>query len=939
MPQVSETTPPVLDARQLVRIESTHRGFLYQHLFAVACLLEARRLGLKSLLMERDEDVELVTTGLRTYVQVKKRAEPLAPSDISDAVERFAKLRQVHADGTRSGGAEFWIVSNSNPSESLSRQLASPEWPADVLIKTPEICTGDPSHLPAPWPGLEDAFAGCRTLAAEVPFSLLSPDTLVWKLAAEVQFASAGTAPYAAHEFKLESLPDLLEQFVRQLQSFPPPTTSYRPHENEPELASERHVRLIVGFSGAGKTAWAGEVAIHAAEHSCYFDVVDMPSGSVASALSRELVAKLVPAGSKELRSVLLPGASGLQSLSALNSLLRSGDFEIRVVMDNVHRMESPDLRAIVRSLPHVGWILLAQPWPGSPVIEAEFDVTPEVLSGWSQDTIAEELHAKVCVASPGACERVRSLTGALPLFVRDASRLISRDYAGDTERFCAVLGALTNTVTSGQQLILREVKGRLTVGSARCAGILSLAEVPLSSEETQSLLKSVLGLDAQQLATALRELTDWGILHSSHNEQLWMHDSFRIIAKELLLGEEAGVTHRARKVLAFILKDTLAGAGLNRFRLYCQLLPLIGQTKVLIDIATKNSEFFYEYGITEDFNKILSVAAHDANLPEEERFWAADTLAFWAIQQGEMNSAAELIQHMRALLPALAGERSATSAVMLKSMLVAGAQRKLPEVRELYSRLADLADEPTYQRIFCYNYAAALHQCGKSDECVKETFSLVMQYYDVLGIDLGDVVASNLPEMATKLGDVAEKSDDLKRLGDCLDLQAKALLALGKPSGLARIHAHKFYILADAITSAIKVGRDFVDECLSQRADVVGARKFMEEALLPLVTQRKLLGHVVPVKSQYAVVLAYCGEIDSAKQTMAGLEKYAEGVPEQRDECANQRRLVENIANGHVQLRRSSPFQSREISRPKIGRNEKCPCGSGKKYKKCCGK
>ena len=23
----------------------------------------------------------------------------------------------------------------------------------------------------------------------------------------------------------------------------------------------------------------------------------------------------------------------------------------------------------------------------------------------------------------------------------------------------------------------------------------------------------------------------------------------------------------------------------------------------------------------------------------------------------------------------------------------------------------------------------------------------------------------------------------------------------------------------------------------------------------------------------------------------------------------------------------------------PKIGRNESCPCGSGKKYKKCCGK
>jgi preprotein translocase subunit SecA len=26
-------------------------------------------------------------------------------------------------------------------------------------------------------------------------------------------------------------------------------------------------------------------------------------------------------------------------------------------------------------------------------------------------------------------------------------------------------------------------------------------------------------------------------------------------------------------------------------------------------------------------------------------------------------------------------------------------------------------------------------------------------------------------------------------------------------------------------------------------------------------------------------------------------------------------------------------------VLEPKIGRNEPCPCGSGKKYKKCCGK
>lgn len=32
-----------------------------------------------------------------------------------------------------------------------------------------------------------------------------------------------------------------------------------------------------------------------------------------------------------------------------------------------------------------------------------------------------------------------------------------------------------------------------------------------------------------------------------------------------------------------------------------------------------------------------------------------------------------------------------------------------------------------------------------------------------------------------------------------------------------------------------------------------------------------------------------------------------------------------------------SSPKTSHELAKPKIGRNDPCPCGSGKKYKKCC--
>jgi uncharacterized protein YecA (UPF0149 family) len=41
------------------------------------------------------------------------------------------------------------------------------------------------------------------------------------------------------------------------------------------------------------------------------------------------------------------------------------------------------------------------------------------------------------------------------------------------------------------------------------------------------------------------------------------------------------------------------------------------------------------------------------------------------------------------------------------------------------------------------------------------------------------------------------------------------------------------------------------------------------------------------------------------------------------------------------AQQQASEPTKVKQIVRdvPKVGRNDPCPCGSGKKYKKCCGR
>ena len=49
--------------------------------------------------------------------------------------------------------------------------------------------------------------------------------------------------------------------------------------------------------------------------------------------------------------------------------------------------------------------------------------------------------------------------------------------------------------------------------------------------------------------------------------------------------------------------------------------------------------------------------------------------------------------------------------------------------------------------------------------------------------------------------------------------------------------------------------------------------------------------------------------------------------------------RYVDKIKNKMPVWKDGGRIYIEEDKIPKVGRNEKCPCGSGKKYKNCCGK
>lgn len=79
------TSLDTLNPRQLVRIEATHGGFFYQHVYAAIILLRAESNGVRSVAIERDEDIEVEIAGGRIYLQVKTRRSDLAPISLQSS--------------------------------------------------------------------------------------------------------------------------------------------------------------------------------------------------------------------------------------------------------------------------------------------------------------------------------------------------------------------------------------------------------------------------------------------------------------------------------------------------------------------------------------------------------------------------------------------------------------------------------------------------------------------------------------------------------------------------------------------------------------------------------------------------------------------------------------------------------------------------------------
>jgi hypothetical protein len=954
-----------LDSAQLARVEAMHRGFLYQHLQAVGALLIAMDVGTRLITVEHDEDLEVIDDENHVYAQIKTRNRPLQYADIGSVLERFSRLRAMHAKRptrrtrkrrddaeTRAGKPTFVVVSNVSPGPQLLATYQAADWPPDVQLIWPKADDTRPKGLAPAWPDLGTAFSWCSQHASRIPYSRVLPDTLVWKLAALVQAAATGGQVSVSHTFATKDLSQFFEQIIQDLHALPEAPDPYVPHQNEPALGLGERVRLVTAPSGAGKTAWASAHAAHDSHSFAYFSASG-GSSTFASGLAQQLTAHFFPNDSEVISSVLMPGAAVTDWLRALAIKLRERSIEAAIIIDDSQDADPDFVGRAMDAMPAVSWTLLAQPGPTASRLEAHLGIRAETLDGWSPDSIAREMRVGGIAINAETGFRVRDLTGGFPLYVNNLRSLAKRRYGGNVAALCEDLERSSHVETTVQELLLIDVLQNLNSDSKAILAIMGTARVPLSPKEIE-VLGSIVGLKASATARCLRELTIWGVARPVAYGQVSLHDAYRVVHASEPALLDADTTAAVLRALRDIFDPAAQHSSPLRMARYLELLPITGGLDRLISIATNESEQLFEVGLAPQVTRVLEQVVNTPSAAAKDRYWASDTLAFWCLHRGDISGAKRSISVMDSILKINALGSRADQAHAIKRLLLAGAEGNLTLAYEAFHEVEVSAkDDSQLLRIARYNLAVVLPRFGLFTEAIAIAEHLISEYFDLLAIRPEDIFAKNIPDIEAEFPHLIERSEDIKHLADVLDLFASAKQQLGEQYGLARIHAQKFFAMSGSYKSSVRVGQDLADDLLKMN-DLAGAREFLERTLLPMVTQLRMVDYIIPVRAQMAVILAYSGEVDRARQEIRQLRAFtADERPDRRAELENQERIIEAVA---ASASKASHERSTKSLRPnrmlperldgardrrgtrKVPRNAACPCGSKKKFKNCCG-
>ena len=916
---MASATPVVLDPAQLNRIESVHRGFLYQHLYAVGCMFVAAKAAVTRLLIETDEDLQLDREKGATYVQVKLRRDALQTADVTDALERFASIRRLHAARSRPGQAAFAIVASSRPSASLQAIIDNQDWPDDVDVYAPNASTPDDTALPPPQSTVADAISWCTAQAELLPLASVRPLTLVWKLVGYAQHIAGGAAN---HTIDVSELPVLFEQLLAATGPDPEPVSPYRPHMAEPPLVTSEGVRLLVGPGGCGKTSWAAEAMLHGAPTMVYCDVHSDQATTLPGAVLAQTCATLYGQFARVPQEAVMPGNTPLASLAALDAVVQRSGQSITVLLDDIQRAVPSTVAELVKTAPHFRWILLGQQHPSVTQLEGLLGVSASEFSGWSEDTIAAVCSEAGCTFQYEDIAALRQLTAGAPLYVTNLVRISGTAHAGSIGALCDALKTRTHTYSTWQESALALVVDQLSPAAREIATILHLAAVPLSPAELSRLSTAAYGQSGADAAAAMRELHKWRVVERSQRGELDLHDQYRLVLSQTMTDE---VRTRVHVTLKEVLLESIRTNRKDpaRFVRLLEVFSDLGEWTPLVDAVTAVPEWFRELGMgTRVYVCVERAAALTRDRPSEH-FWLNDTLAYIDLCHQRYAACEARLPSMReAVARGSLGARAA-DALALKEMLLIGGKGDFRAAHSLFQKTIGAISDQTTALVFRYNYALLAWRNGYSDDAKLLLRALVDAYFKRVRLTPKDVFLTNTADIADRLGDYVDRLDDLKHLADTFDLlgRVEGETGNGRLALLASLQALKLYDLAGAVSSTVRVAQDVAEGLLLWLDDPDEARRFLEGSVLPALQKHKLAEHVLPVKVQYAAVLSRCGHHAQAVTLITELQPYITHLEgdRQREYDAVRARILdasEQFLRRETQLKAASVSRIAEISR-----------------------
>jgi hypothetical protein len=535
----------------------------------------------------------------------------------------------------------------------------------------------------------------------------------------------------------------------------------------------------------------------------------------------------------------------------------------------------------------------LCQPKQVVDEIEVNFSLRREALQGWSTDTIAGQSRNHGCTGTIHDYENLKNATGALPLYVQSALKVIKSEHSGSISEFYLALSEQMNIETTAQELILTKSITILPKDILNILAVLSISDIQLSFDDIKTWVSKSLQLPLKSIVQAIKRLKTEGVLQYFGRDKLKIHDAARIIGLQYLDNLDESLVTEIKKTLKELLFDSLINKkDISKLSLFARTAAELGEVEVLIEIA--GSEMFHEMGVLNDILPAIRLAISTGKLTIEEKFWALDALVFTDMRQGKNDSLISQLSEMDGLVKTNGLGDEEKNSLYMKQLIFNANIGNTRLVKKFIHKLSTTVKKDIrHDLIYRYTVSISWMKLGNNTKAMPLISTVINDYYELIGITPKEVMGKNAPE----LWEIIKKSDDinedLKHLADSLEVSAVIDNNSNRFSFFKRIHSMKFYSMVGAVDSLIRVGQDLADEFIGKH-DFEGAKQVMIDFVLPATIQGNMLDKIISVRSQYAVILGYCEEFTEADKEFELLAAYIPGMSEnQKLEINNQKMFV----------------------------------------------